>query len=444
MQSQYHFDDFPYFASKGIADWAAVFFMAILLCVIMLLGKLCRWNIFLIMGLFACISVFLILAVPLYPFSDMKCIYDIAVHHMKDEIGYLQIYYNQIPITLYLCMILQVFGESILVPKLFNILFDIIILFFLYKIYRLLSQNVTQSKAIIWFAAGILPVFLYENHIYSDVPFTALTVILIYLILKADYTPMHLSVMIILSVLQYLLRPVGIIYIIAAAMYMIFAQKEWKKCSLMILVIMIGILSIVKLNITVFKVDTNRSYPIWSYIQMGINEEEFGFQDGSHSSDWTFEDCVEKYRQTGVKGVLKIYGKKEAWMWTEGTYQAQRYGLGDAAAVYTEENRITEKLHSMEHSGMRNALERLMKGQYYIYMVLALLGLWQLRKEKRCQLFLYIICGFFCFYLLWEIKSRYIYSLYPLFTIFAFWGWNWVMSTIKNAMGSKFVRDGCR
>ena len=61
---------------------------------------------------------------------------------------------------------------------------------------------------------------------------------------------------------------------------------------------------------------------------MGINEPEFGFQDGSHSSNWTFKDVKNRVLELGSTRLIKLIAKKEYWLWTEGTYQVERYAFG--------------------------------------------------------------------------------------------------------------------
>lgn len=62
-----------------------------------------------------------------------------------------------------------------------------------------------------------------------------------------------------------------------------------------------------------------------------------------------------------------------------------------------------------------------MKGQYFVLIILSLIELivkdkGEVRRNERDLLF-YLIIGLFCFYMIWEIKSRYIYCLYPIFII---------------------------
>ena len=173
------------------------------------------------------------------------------------------------------------------------------------------------------------------------------------------------------------------------------------------------------IDLTVKNEDSN-DYPIWSYIQMGFNEKEYGFQDGSHSTEWTFDDCVNRIKELGISGTTKLLAKKTLWLWSEGTYQAQRFGFGDSQVSYIRDNAVTSDLRKMGNSIVRNVFENMMKGQYYVYVLLALLGVIVKRKDIKTSLLFYIFAGYFCFYLIWEIKSRYIYSLYPYIILFAY------------------------
>ncbi len=118
--------------------------------------------------------------------------------------------------------------------------------------------------------------------------------------------------------------------------------------------------------------------------------------------------------------MLALLAKKEYWLWTEGTYQVQRYAFGAGQEdAYYYETPITLKVSNPETSKIRKALDYIMKGQYLVLTILSLIGLVIKDKNDKKDLLLYFIIGLFCFYLIWEIKSRYIYCLYPVFLILA-------------------------
>lgn len=435
-QAEYDYADFPYFERTAIKYVCAVLGIIVLLILYMYMGKKFHWNLYLLTVLYVGVSLAYLFFVQLEPFSDMKMIYDIAAHNMVDETGYLSWGGTQIPSALYLWVVLKIFGTNIFVPKILNMIFNIVTYFFIYKIYKLYSDDTVDVKAIIWFSAIFISPVLYENHIYNDVPFTMLILIMFYLVMRKKYTKWRLVLLCGIGIVQCLFRLSGVVYVIAVAMYMILFQREWKKAILCSVIILAGIIGAGRVNKVIFQADVSKEVPVWSYIQMGINEEEFGFQDGTHSTDWTWQDCVEKYKSMGWKKVTKVLAKKTVWMWTEGTYQAQRYAFGDATAVYTKENSLTHELRNLDGT-IRNRLNLITKGQYYIYMLLALLGVLKLKLKREYSLLLYAVCGMACFYLIWEMKSRYIYSLYPVFMIFAYFGWRDVIRKIKNIINNK-------
>lgn len=430
IESNYDFADFPFFEKKTLINYISILLSFIMLYFYMYIGKKLSYNIYFALGVYSVVSIIYLYLVQLEPFSDMKMIFDISTNGMQDIDSYLSTYTNQIPIIGYLWLVTKIFGKKIIVPKILNLIFNILILIFIYKIYNLLHNK--NKKAIIWYSSILLPTILYENHIYNDVLFTLLTLIMVYFLLKHPYKKKDWCILYVVAILQYFIRPCGIIYILAAVMYMLFYLGEKKMGGLYLIIVLLSMIGITKLNTKIFQIDESKTYPIWSYIQMGINEEEFGFQDGTHAADWTLQDCMNKYKELGIKKVLKIFAKKEIWMWTEGTYQAQRYGFGGESAIYTKENIITNNLHKGNDSALRKIIEELMKSQYYVYSFFAFLGIIKLYKNREWSLFFYIICGISCFYLIWEMKSRYLYSIYPIILMISFYAWDFIFDKEMN------------
>lgn len=163
--------------------------------------------------------------------------------------------------------------------------------------------------------------------------------------------------------------------------------------------------------------------PVWSYIYMGFNQEEFGFQDGTHSVDRNASDVVARLKSNGIKEVIGIIAKKEYWMWMEGTYQAQRYAFGEncneSDSKFYYETAATKYLMNNEQI-LRKAADSFIYAQYFILFVLMLY--WFIKPQSNKLSVIYLIyMGMFLFYVFWEIKSRYIISLYPFMMIFSIW-----------------------
>lgn len=426
MQSNYSFDDYPYFEWNNFSNYIAISINIFLISGIYLLFRHRKINVFPCLVLYGLICFAFILIIPLEPFSDMKSIFDIARKGLSDESGYLSRYTNQIPVTLYLYL-LSFLGKSIIIPKLMNILCNILIVYMTYKIHAIIFR---EDKRIIFYTCMFVPAILYANHIYNDTISTALTVVMAYLALSPKKGRISFFIMILFSALSVWLRASNILFVIAIIIYMLFSIKLWKHTVVYLMAFAIFLCGFSLAGKKLFDTDKEDAYPIWSFIQMGFNEEEFGFQDGSHSVEWTFSDCIDRVKDLGVPGTLKLLAKKELWMWSEGTYQAERYGFGDAAASYSYNGIVTRNIGKMDRSFLRKAVVYFMKGQYYLFAILALAGIYAGKNKKGAELLMYFICGFFCFYLIWEMKSRYIYALYPYMLIFACNGANYINDSL--------------
>lgn len=359
--------------------------------------------------------------VPIKPFSDMYYVTEIALSDFKNEIQYLQHYPNNLPISIVFNLIFRITQYDVIYIKIFNIICNIVTIYFAYKIYKNIYRK--ENKIVIILGIFSISTFLYVNNAYNDIIFTVLTTIILYLVTKEEQNKINTLIISILSFLQFIIRPVGIILIIAICMYYLLKNKDIKKIAVVLAIFFICNIIYSQVEKAIIpKSDEVQEYPIWSFIQMGINEEEFGFQDGSHSTEWTFYDVKNRIQELGPQRLLKLLCKKQYWLWTEGTYQVERYVFGTGSLEqFSYMTPITEMIYDVENSKIRKALEYLMKGQYFILIVLSLADLIIKDKDETIKnkkdLLLYMIIGLFCFYTIWEIKSRYIYCLYPIFLI---------------------------
>ena len=335
----------------------------------------------------------------------------------------MQVYPNNLPIAIVFNLIFRITTYDVFVLKIVNILCNIITIYFAYKIYQNIYQK--ENKMVLILGICSVSTFLYVNHIYNDVIYVALTTSILYLVTKKEQNVKEVVLISILAFLQFVIRPVGIILNIAIGMYYILKRQEFKKVLTIFsifLVLEIGYLQVEKSLIP--ESEEKMKFPIWSFIQMGINEEEFGFQDASHSTKWTFADVKDRIVELGPFKLIKLLGKKQYWLWTEGTYQVQRYAFGvEEGEQFFYETPATKLVCDTQNSKVRKALEYFMKGQYFVLIVLSFIDV-MIREDKKeikdkKEILFYLIIGLFCFYTIWEMKSRYIYCLYPIFLILA-------------------------
>lgn len=274
----------------------------------------------------------------------------------------------------------------------------------------------------VW-AFSIVSLFLYINHIYTDIPFVFCTVFCIWLYLhNTEFIVLDCFIL----ALVYQLRPQAAFYIIAISIHYVFSKcglKKFWKAGLAILTSIITIIIFNSLIVPQFiEIDRAETIPMWSYVYMAFNEEEFGFQDGSHSPDREFDDVKERLQELGIEKTLKIIGKKVFWTWSEGTYQASRYAFGSepvAALDKFEKETLATKYVLDSSQPIRRLLDSVMRAQY---IVLFALTIFMFRKKYSTEysLFILLFAANMVFYVFWEIKSRYIIPLCPLQVIFVF------------------------
>lgn len=378
--------------------------------------KLLIGIIFLIYFILELVYIFM---VPIRPFSDMGEIVKIAMSDFTENIEYLQIYPNNFFICVIFNLLFRITSYNVLNLKIFNIICNIVTIIFAYKIYKNIYKK--DNLLVVLLGAFSISTFLYVNCTYNDLLFTTIVTIVIFCLTKEKQDLTNTIIIFILLFLQYIVRPVGIILIIATCMYYLLKEKNITKILVLLSIVLVLNFGYKTIQHKIIPKSTEE-VPIWSFLQMGINEEEFGFQDSSHSPEWTFNDYKDRIEKLGIIRILKIIVKKVIWTWTEGTYQVERYAFGSSLNnQYYYDTALTAEVFQI-NSSIRISLEYFMKGQYLVLMILSLFGLIFSDKEiskNKIYLLFYIIIGMLCFYIIWEIKSRYIYCLYPIFLILA-------------------------
>jgi hypothetical protein len=194
---------------------------------------------------------------------------------------------------------------------------------------------------------------------------------------------------------------------------------------------------------------TKNSAPVYMWLNMGINMDKFGFWDDMQSyniyerqANWNKEKSTELFKESiqnklssaTFSDLVKMYYKKIVWTWTEGTYQVDRYGIG-VEGGFNRGQRMGAIMGGYSYTTFATDLfagnSQLRSGLLWILYVMNFLmycfifiRLVSGIKAKRFdEVFLIlVILGFIGFYILWEIKSRYIYPVYPLLIALSYMG----------------------
>ncbi|WP_046214507.1 glycosyltransferase family 39 protein [Paenibacillus wulumuqiensis] len=437
-----------------------------------------------VLGISLAIQLGIILLLPRLPTDDSQTVVSLALRMLNDgdystfqSGGYLYMFPFNFSTVLYIKALLWIFPDNYLVLKIFNILFTLVTMLMIYLIYKQLNYRSTgRDYGVLVFAATYMPALLMSNFIYNDVIATTLLTASLYTVIRFVKTRSirYIVLAAILLALGNYFRSIGIIFLIASVIYLLLYSRSigWKK-----MLISLGIMAILfnvpgwtqnaalQASGVVDEPTSTNAAPVYMWLNMGMNQSTFGFWDNMLSyniyqreaeynkakSIPLFQQAIEDKLSSMSPGELaELYYKKLIWTWTEGTYQIERYGIGTERSAgggmgfvmggYSYSTVATQLFagDSVYRSGLMWVLYA-MNFLMYIFVLVRLIGAIRRRRYDEAALVL-IILGFIGFYLLWEIKSRYIYPVYPLLIILSYMGFKDVYDGLSRYM--PFRRKG--
>lgn len=375
--------------------------------------------------------------------------------------GYLYMFPFNFSMVLYLKTLLFLFPDNYLVIKSFNILFSLVTTLMIYLLYKELNtRSRTHDYGILVFAATYIPSLFMSNFIYNDVIATALLTSALYFTVKFIRRKSMKDIVFaaILLALGNYFRSTGTIFLIAAVLCLGFNLRHLgvKKtiASIGITLLLFGIPgwtqnAVLQAKGIVDEAPSSHSAPVYMWLNMGINLETLGFWDNRESyniyqqeAGYNKEESVglfkasisDKLSSASAFELAGMYYKKLIWTWTEGTYQFERYGIGndgDAAfggrGGFVMDRYIYSTAASELFKGASNYRSGLIWIVYiqnilmYAFILVRLIRSIRAKRYAETPLIL-VILGFIGFYLLWEIKARYIYPVYPLLIVLSYLG----------------------
>lgn len=428
IKSMYNFHDYPYFSIVKLQD--NIFYILIFLALMIIL---CYPNTFervlkkrIIAVAYFVMGIIFILYVPLKPFSDMNEVFKIS-----EQLAYNN--WEALKISSYMdtnpnnCFIAILFGiilkicPSIVSIKIFNLLCTIGVAYFIFKIGKLFEFK--YLNLLFFISITIIPNFLYINHIYGDTFFTFVIIGVSYFyLLKKTRFPICFLIFFAMC----FIRPTGVIFAIAMAIDYFFNSSEVIKAKVLKIcysfVISVLILLIMSNIMSALTNDKSKTMPMASFIYIGLNEERFGFMDGTHSTDRTMEDVRKRISDYSFLQMSKILTKKVFWTWQQGTFQSERYAFGNdrpAQEKFSYDTFATKYVTDSSQRG-RSMFSSFMRVQYMVTLLMTSFALLVKRNDSKYIYFVYSIIGFLLFYIVWETKSRYIFSIYPFMIIIGF------------------------
>ncbi len=427
IKAMYSMDDFPYFQKNGIWDLVLTAAMIALLLAVfrkkeIIEKKLNYMFLFLFFGGLGCLFLFL---VPLRPFSDMQYVAEGALQIAAGNVDgilqsdYLQMITKNLKVSLFYACFAVCLPKNVISLRMINVLLYLVISFFMGKIGKNLNHN--YPKMIFLLTASYLPLFLYCNHIYFDLPVLCVCVVSVYFYTSGrDWKQMVPSAVFLGIGIS--MRELAYVFALAMAVDYVLHDKvrsvrenvkKWFAFFIFVCVILMIPKATDKITDTFFRVEGAESESIWTQFWMGINEEEFGFMHNEiYDGQKDFNDFYTLLTSRSVKQNIHLFGRKIFWTWTQGTYQAQRYGFGNDAEQSSDkfdyETAATKYLCKDIQRG-RKIVNLVCRAQYLALFFFMTVGLFSMEQEREAyRIFLYVMVLTFMILVFYEMKSRYI------------------------------------
>lgn len=415
------------------------------------------------------IQLVIIFLFPRLPTDDSQTVLSLALDMLYrgdyssfDTSGYLHMFPFNFSTVLYLKTLLLVFPDNYLTLKIFNILFTLVTTLMIYLLYKELNyKSSAQDYGVLVFAATYIPALFMSNFIYNDVIATAFLTGALYFAVKfirRKSLKDIIAAAILLAVGNYF-RSIGVIVLITVMLSLLFSLRTIGVKKGLTALFMTAILfnvpgwtqnAVLQATNVVDESVNKNSAPVYMWLNMGINLETFGFWDNRESYSIYQQDAgynkaestelfkaeiSNKLSEASVGDLVEMYYKKMIWTWTEGTYQMERYGLGNDGSS-GDGGRMVGAV--MDRYSYTNAATDLFKGDssfrsgllwmlyvlnflMYVFILIRLIGGIRANRFEETPVIL-VVLGFIGFYLLWEIKSRYIYPVYPMLIVLSYMG----------------------
>lgn len=448
IKAQYDFMDFPYFTWNGVVD--ILIFIAILLSYI-LLYKNREWvekkiPYGLLICLFGVLGTLYVFLVPIKPFSDMSYVTEGALLFADGDIegilnsSYLQVITKNLKVSMFYGFLGILLPKSMFSLRVINVILYLLIAHFMGLIAK--NYNFKHQKFVFIIVATYIPLLLYCNHIYFDLPVLCMCSIATYFYTK-EKNIKNMAVAGVALGIACTLRVLAYLFLIAMLIDYVFKFKKELLCEkgkkLLILLMFASIvLGVPKLTDGVmnyyFRAEGAGNESIWTLFWMGINEEEFGFMHNEIlTEDKSFDDFYDLLTSRNAEQNIKLFGRKVFWEWTQGTYQAQRYAFSIDAVDYREkfeyETPVT-KYFMQDNQKTRQLINSCMRAQYMAFWLLMTVSLYKMNKDERerYRMFIYLMFGTFLILFFYEMKSRYVMHCFIPMLILAIRG----LSIIEN------------
>lgn len=381
-----------------------------------------------------------------FPVADQKSVLDCVEGMMNGNYecmiykGYLQYNRHQVGLTFFYELFFRVFTGGEVSYQAVYVLNTAMITGIFLELY-LITKELTRKKEIVilelLLSFGMFQLMLYSTFVYGLIPglFFALAGILSMLKLlktKKWYYGLTMAVTLALAVV---LKSNYLIFVIAVA-GVLFVKTISEKKWMYLLFAILAVAGFAALNQGAQTVYENRSgiefgdtIPNSIYIAMGMQESSMApgwfngynhvtYRNNGYDQEVTdriakeyIAERVAEFAENPLE-CLKFYYYKIVSQWNEVTYEC--------FWISTNQGNHTRELSPLMKNFYTGSLHTLAEAFMNLYQLLLFCGTlcmaWFVRKNKDVSKLILIICvlGGFFFHIMWEGKSQYIISYFPL------------------------------
>ena len=428
VKAMYSFDDSPYFTRNNLVDY---FFLGMHLLIIVLIYRYRDYiQIYFSLSLFSFLFfyftiVFNILS-PVIPFSDMGGVYDGALDITSLDFNalfsepYFQVFPGNIKLSLFWGFVLLPLPKSIFSLRAINAIL-------LYMI-SVLCLKIAKSYGLKYYNLSFVMMtffgswIMYTSVVYYEGPLIFLSMLALYMYKCKD--KLVLSALILgLAAYFRMLAAVFVVAILCDYLLNSEISKERKMTDALKAVICYIVVSFVPTKIVwlLFIRGRFEEYPIWNQFYIGFNEAKFGFMDQDFSYSRNLRDILQRIIDYGPLRTIRIIIKKTFWLWTQGTFQAQRYVFGEDALTENEKfyyhSLLTNHLLN-DNQKLRCLINSFLRAQYLSIFFVTSYALLTTRRRKEFTVFINVLLFTFLGMLIYELKSRYILHVIPIMSLF--------------------------
>lgn len=289
-----------------------------------------------------------------------------------------------------------------------------------------------------------LPLYFYTPMIYGDIPYAALSMFAIYLMLEGIRKPSVLKYILLFIVCgaNYLIKSYALITLAAMVIYLLiglFSREKRKACIIMLATVIAGTFLCTKLNYFMYRDYTAGGYdslPLIANVTMGANDDNGNAGWCNFYHQITFVECDYDAKLTTLQSLADLKGvvgywahhplyaidffyRKINYQWNTPMFESlnmicshEAEGQGTFGKLMFESDRAWWNL-----AQITKIFQIIVYASVFGSLFISVFG----KKDERLDKYalMIVVFGNFLFSIVWEAKTRYVFPAFIMIIPFA-------------------------